>query len=259
MIFFHSGPRSRRISVPRPRQGGCDAFTLIELLVVVVVVAALAALVVSQVDGTRDDAERVVATASLRSLAEAITGTAAAPGYVDDMKSVPGFLRSGVRAHDLLSPDSFPAFASYDPVARRGWRGPYLKSGAVVENLIPARQNRFPEASDRRRDGDATYQDRGFFPDGPESPYGRPGDLAVADPWGNPMVAQSPASTAFSGGAGDLERFRFARVVSAGPDGILTTPRDRLAGRLADGTADARGDDLVLFLNRTDVYETEAP
>ena len=49
-------------------------------------------------------------------------------------------------------------------------------------------------------------------------------------------------------------RWRYARLVSAGPDGILSTPRDLCAGRERDSLA-ARGDDLVLFLNRADEAE----
>jgi hypothetical protein len=85
------------------------------------------------------------------------------------------------------------------------------------------------------------------------------GDLAVADPWGNPVVIQIPPVSAFTGAAPERKRARYARVVSAGPDGFLTTPPDRLGGRLADGTAPPRGDDLVQFLHRADMYETEEP
>jgi hypothetical protein len=38
---------------------------------------------------------------------------------------------------------------------------------------------------------------------------------------------------------------------------VLSTPLDRLAGKLFDGAAAARGDDLVLFPLRADVYESE--
>ena len=42
--------------------------------------------------------------------------------------------------------------------------------------------------------------------------------------------------------------FRYARLVSAGKNGVLETPRDVLTG----GPISERGDDLVLFLNRSD-------
>lgn len=128
-----------------------------------------------------------------------------------------------------------------------------------VANLDPARDGKFPAAEDRRFAGDATFQSRGFFPGGATSPYGVAGDLAAADPWGNPVVLQIPPPSAFAAPPDEAKQFHCARLVSAGPDGALSTPLDRLAGRLADGTANVRGDDLVLFLNRADVYEPEEP
>lgn len=192
-----------------------------ELLVVVVILAAVAALVVSNVDSARDDAEVTVAQATMHALREAITGSAAAPGYLADMKYVPGFRSVDIRTHDLLSASSYPGFAEFDPVTRRGWNGPYLRNARVI--------------------GDTE-------------------DLTVADPWGNSIVVQVPPTSAFNGSTGDAKRFRYARLVSAGADGVLTTPLDdRLAGMDTNGDKDLRGDDLVLFLNRADIYEVEEP
>lgn len=230
-----------------------------ELLLVVTIIAALSALVVGIVDHTRDDAEITVARASMKTIAEGISGSADGTGYVADFKTVPGFQSSGIRLHDLFSPSSYPVYGSYDPAARRGWRGPYLRPGAGVANLDASRSGRFPEAGDRRSVGDATFLDRGFYTTPSFSPYGIPGDLGLADPWGNPYVIQTPPVSAFAGAAGDALRFRHSRVVSAGPDGFLSTPADRLAGRQPDGLTPARGDDLVHFLNRADIYEDEEP
>lgn len=230
-----------------------------ELMVVVTIIAALSALVVGIVDHSRDDAEVTVARASMTAIAEGFTGSAAGTGYLADLRTVPGFQSSGIRVHDLFSPSSYPAYQSYDSAARRGWRGPYLKPGAGVANLDASRSGRFPQADDKRFAGDAGFLDRGFFSSPGFSRYGIPGDLSLADPWGNPYVIQTPDAAAFSGSADDAKRFRYTRVVSAGPDGFLTTPADRLAGRLTDGTAPSRGDDLVLFLNRADIHEDEEP
>jgi hypothetical protein len=107
------------------------------------------------------------------------------------------------------------------------------------------------------------------------SVYGFAGEPAVGDPWGNPYVLQVPPPEAFGPGAVSPRlRFRYARLVSAGPDGLLSTPcfapdgtagwtpaarrHSRLAGRDADGVP-ARGDDLVLFLERADLYEEDEP
>jgi prepilin-type N-terminal cleavage/methylation domain-containing protein len=242
----------------RPR---FDAFSLMELLVVIVIIAALAALVTSNVGRTTDDAEAVAARATLQTIAEGFNGSSAAPGYVADMKHVPGFRHADVRIHDLLSSSSYPAVDRFDPIAQRGWRGPYLRNDQGVRNTNPARNGAFPASDERRTPDEPTFLDRNFFTGSDWSPYGIPGDLAVADPWGNPIVLQIPPESAFSNSAAGTKRFRYARLVSAGADGIIATPRDRLAGLvvLPDGGIDtsARSDDLVLFLNRADTHEPE--
>jgi type II secretory pathway pseudopilin PulG len=229
-----------------------------ELLVVIVIIAALAGLVVSNIARTTDDAEAVAARATMQTIAEALTGSAAGSSYLADMKYVPAFSAANLRTHDLLSASSYPA-ELFDPAKQRGWRGPYLRNAQGVQNTNTARNGTFPAGGERRTAGDATFLERGFFIDASTSPYGVTGDLATADPWGNPIVVQVPPASAFAGPADDAKRFRYARLVSAGADGALTTPRDRLGGLLADGTTAARGDDLVLFLNRSDTYEAEEP
>lgn len=240
------------------------AFTILEILIVVVIIGALAALVIPQVDRGRENAEQVTADASLAAVEEAFAGGLAGPGYLADMKFVPGFRAVNVRMHDLLSPSSWPSAAVYDPVSARGWRGPYLRNAGAVQNTESTRRGLFPAAADVRFAGDVSFQARGFFDSGGVSAYGSTGDLAVADAWGNPVVLQVPPVAAFSNSSADEKRFRYARIVSAGPDGILSTPLTdpllgRLGGKLADGTTAARGDDLVRFLNRPDVYEAEEP
>jgi type II secretory pathway pseudopilin PulG len=263
------------ISVKRSRCAGggpmavrssFGAFTLMELVVVIVILAALASLIVSNVGRTTDGADAVAARAVMQTTAEAFTGSAAGPGYLADMKHVPGFRSVNVRIHDLISAPNYPgnpAAASFDSASQRGWRGPYLRNAQGVRNTNPGRNGAFPASDERRTPGDATFQERGFFPDAGSSPYGSAGELAVADPWGNPIVLQVPPELAFSGSTRDSKRFRYGRLVSAGADGFLATPLDRLAGLVVnpDGTIDtsARGDDLVLFLNRSDTYEAEEP
>ena len=236
-----------------------EGFSLLELLVVVAVLASLAALVISTLAGTARSAETTVTTATLRAVRDGFLGDATAPGYLADLKQVPGFAFAAVRVGDLLAPWSYPDFAAYDPDTKRGWNGPYLGNVRPPDNTNDAQRGRFPLATDRRSLGDRTFRERGFYYDAVHSYYGATNELAAADPWGNPVVLQVPPSEAFAGSTGEVKRFRYARVVSAGPDGALDTPRDRLAGLLADGTHAARGDDLVLFLNRADVCEHEEP
>ena len=90
-----------------------------------------------------------------------------------------------------------------------------------------------------------------------------------------------PPPQAFPGvtNVAEVVRFRYARVVSAGPDGVLDTPcfqpnatnetsttwtararrLARQAGRIDGDDVSARGDDLVLFLGRGDLDEGEEP
>jgi hypothetical protein len=223
----------------------------VEAVVVLVILAALAGLVVPLVGTICQDAELTICRALLVTVREAICGTGGAPGFLSDMATVPGFVAADMGLQDLFEGSSYP---EYDLETRRGWRGPYLLPGRGVENSNAARQGRFPAALEVRFAGDETFLARGFFTDATTSPYGVPGDRALGDPWGNPVVLQVPPDP--DGRVVPAERFRYARLVSAGPDGDLETPLDFLAGRLADGTAPDRGDDLVLFLSRGDCHES---
>ncbi|MHA3771337.1 prepilin-type N-terminal cleavage/methylation domain-containing protein [Verrucomicrobiota bacterium sgz303538] len=226
------------------------AFTLLEAAVVIAVLAVLASLIVLQVDRTSEDAQLTGTRALLETLREAFVGSPAGPGYIADMKHFPGFDPTALRVKDLLE-----GAPSFDPIAQRGWRGPYVSNVFLVRNTEPARQGRFPAANDRRSGADATFLERHFYFSDSTSPYGVPGESAVADLWGNPVVLQVPPFAEFTP-TPELQ-FRFARLVSAGPDGVLDTPVNRLAGMTPDGKTTERGDDIVLFLNRADVYENE--
>ncbi|MBP1589185.1 MAG: type II secretion system protein [Kiritimatiellae bacterium] len=189
-----------------------------------------------------------------------------------------------LRVHNLLSPTNvqpaessvarrwaaagadLPArFVRYDPDAGCGWNGPYLS---------PARLAPWPADDSRRWPADATFAERRFAYTGRlchtndtgdiveetiVAAFGTTNELALLDPWQNPYVVQFPAATPSNfddlpparGGVhrsfAITRRLPYARIVSAGPDGILQTPFDLAAGATASGTT-ARGDDLVLFL-----------
>jgi prepilin-type N-terminal cleavage/methylation domain-containing protein len=215
----------------RRRQG----FTLIELVVVVAILAVVAGLVIMNVAGVNEHAEKTVAAASLHAVREALCGGPSGPGYLNDMKHEPDFDPAVLRIHDLLS-TNFPGHRAFDPLTVRGWRGPYVRTEGAVRNTNADRGGLFPAADERRWSGDTTFQARGFYAADGGALYGSAGDLAVADPWGNPIVLQIPQTNLL-----------YARVLSAGSDGVLDTPPD-----VPVPDADSRGDDLLLFLNRAD-------
>ena len=242
---------SRKPEISRLQHG----FSHLDLAGVVAILVVLASILIVMVEKVRDNADEATAQAMLSTVRDAVTGSAGAPGYLSDMKYVPGFDPLGIQLSDLVTGSRYPAFATYDPNARRGWRGPNLTSVQPVKIFDAAhpdlpRNGNFPFATDRRFNGDLTFQARGFYDIPPTSSYGTAGDPTIADHWGNPLVIQVPTDVPT-----DAERFRFVRIVCAGANGKLETPQDRLAGMQADGSTLARGDDLILFLNRSDVYE----
>lgn len=289
------------------------AFTLVELCLVIAILSALAVFAVTRVGAVGERARIVATEADLRRVAAAWMDPDS--GYLADMKTIPGFslaylrlanllvatnlfgevagdagAQRGIRVDDgrwrsrYLAPPR--EFVAWSEVSRRGWRGPYLKHPAAV----------FPSAEAVRFAGDASFGARGFFPEvtnlrvpveiargeGGCSAYGFPGEPAVNDAWGNPLVLQVPPAQAFEEGVTnvtDETRFRYARLVSAGPNGRLETPCFHLndtndwraadanwqsarfrrlvrqAGLIDGGDRQARGDDLVLFLERNDIDE----
>ena len=270
-------------------------FTLLELTLAVALVATVALLAAQRFSGVRERARATAAAHDLRLLREAFAGSDGTPGYLEDMARVPGFSPGYLRVANLLSPTNLfvygatgalgAAFAAWDEAAGRGWRGPYARIDRPGADGAAAR---FPNPTDRRSTRSGTFLACGFFPDVARlslpadvreraAAYGFPGEPALLDPWGSPYVLQIPPPQAFAKAGGvladvpDEERFRYARVVSAGPDGILSTPcyhantnasgsvwsaEARRASVFGGRPAD-RGDDLVLFLFRADLYEPE--
>ena len=92
---------------------------------------------------------------------------------------------------NVANPDTTPDF---DPACRCGWRGPYLVANNGAIYLF----------------NPATSAATGFT-----EQYGESGDPTVLDGWGNPIVIQNPGIDPNTG-AQDV------RLVSAGPDGVLT-------------------------------------
>jgi len=205
----------------RPSRTNRFGFTLLELVVVMAILVVLAGLVVLHIGTFQDEASDQATNTTLGSVRDAVLGTSAGQGYQQDMRNFTPAQPISWLPSTLASLYTAPAGASvYDPVNHLGWRGPYLNGDAGSYKVNVA---------------------NGFTTD-----YGASGDPAPVDAWNHPIVIQIPASDP-----------TYARLVSAGQDGVIQTPLNYLD---SDGKPyppkSMRGDDIVLFLFRPDVPST---
>jgi type II secretory pathway pseudopilin PulG len=182
--------------------------TLVELLVVAGVLVALAGLLIGTLGGVHDAGVSGVTAETLVTLRDAILGRAdagQASGYLADTGALPAQLS------DLfIRPD---AIAPFEPAIGLGWHGPYLRTSTGNYDINPG---------------------MGFT-----AAYGSPGEPAVLDAWGEPVVLQLPDPD---------DSGLHARLVSAGPDHEIQTPPDLLYPSKA-----ACEDDVVLYLRVPDL------
>lgn len=174
---------------------------------VIAALVILAALVLPLTTSILDDSH----TTSTRSTLVAVRGAIVGDGRGGYMREVGGLPTTLADLFELP-----PGVASYDRYSHRGWNGPYLVPQGFVYKI------------------DAAH---GFTDD-----YGADGDPAVVDAWQHPMILQYP-NVALN----NDQRRQYARLISAGPDGVINTPADVLNPSAAE-----RGDDLVMFLLRSD-------
>ncbi len=282
-------------------QNKISGFTLIELVVTVAVVALVASLAVMRLGGILERSKETVALSDMAALREAFTGSPSAPGYLDDMGNIPHFSPGFLRLANLLTKTNLyvygavpvdednvitDRFTRWSSDSHRGWRGPYVKIASGRADFFPRRDSAdasfFPNLTFNYLPAD--YRNK-------RAVYGFEGEPCIIDPWGRPYVLQIPPREAFLtdgrnvNDISDAERFSYARIVSAGPDGVISTPcfnsaggswssrkvmlDARFAGRAYGGNATGTGDrkkdeelgfrwdDLVIFINRSDVYEEE--
>ncbi|SRR6056297_2133326 len=205
-----------------------NGFTMMELLMTLTIMSAVGLMVAPMLTRRHDHSSMQVTMQSLGALRQAIL-----TDYRNDMFESLPFPADPSRAqhpqlkylydHPLsylaADPSSIEVTSqwTYDPVTGRGWSGPYVDHASGVR---------------------VAYQvdvARGFT-----NAYGLTGDPAPVDAWGNPIVLQQPVAVGVIHSSTSL---LYARLVSAGPDGVLQTPLNVLQPNAAD-----IGDDLVVYL-----------
>ncbi len=213
-----------------------------------VILVALAAIVVPLVSNATQDASEMATKTTMKALRDAVQA------YYQDMKGVAVVKKTtdvtgpkGVAANstgmpnslaDLQNPplDALGHAIAFDPVTRRGWRGPYLMQATGKFDLANL---------------DASFVG-----------YGNQDDPAFLDGWKNPIVLQWPNTT-----DGLDVQTKYVRLVSAGApaktvNGKSISVINTLATVLMPtiptisntSAADQRGNDLVLFILSQDQY-----
>ena len=244
-------------------------FTLIELTLVVAILATLALLAIGRFGSYARDAQTTLAWENLRAIRGALVGDDAQSGLVADLEGVAGYTlvnplagrpeydQLGLELHLLFSPTNrirglnlaswkAAGFSITDAAGAernrqldRGWKGPYLHTPLL----------RFsPTNGFALVDGWSARSERPSFIE-----LQLPTTAACREKFPTSWwpVTETKPDYAFA-----RRRWQYARLVSPGPNGRIETPAsDLFAGLRPDGSAPARGDDLVLFLNRADVYE----
>jgi type II secretory pathway pseudopilin PulG len=190
-----------RAGMPRP------GLTLIELIVVLTILIALAGLAVPLVGGNAERARGAATETTLQRLRDVILNRY----LVDVSVRIPVEYPIDGSTQTVIAPPTIralfqrpPDVAPYHPTTQLGWNGPYfLETGA-----------RFPS------DPDAVA--RGFT-----EPLGLPGEPAVLDSWGNPIVIR-PEWVEQLDADNNPVPVLFWKLVSAGRDGNLNTTGDNV-------------------------------
>lgn len=231
---------------PLPRHAAMRGFTLIELLVVIVLIATLGYMVTSQLDDVGDHAKEQIARAEMANISKALKQ------YKRDVGDYPARQHAADFNFIFQAQEWNAGTNTYDPIdewdieTARGWRGPYLDN--TGDGYVEVSVN------------------LGF--DGSGSPIGTPVLTepmhSVADPFARLpdgiYFVWRPCATCdpFNGVNGpeergrpyylfDLDQPKKARLVSAGPNGLLETGT-LAAANCADIYGTATGDDIILCM-----------
>jgi type II secretory pathway pseudopilin PulG len=209
--------------------------TLLELLVVLLILIALATIVVPTIGTFGRKSQQVATRENLLRLQELLNDR-----YWADMDELPrpDLAVSPTRLNHpqmrylFVNPDTEDSGPTPGAtlLSERRWNGPYVKHSGARYQLDAAKG--FVAAYGV---GDTA------------GPPVVPGDPAILDAWGRPIVLQEPD---VDGGIEltDEER-RHTRLVSAGPNGVIDTPLTVLMP-----TSVERGDDILIFLFRHDEF-----
>ena len=209
--------------------GRAQGLTLLELVIVLAILSMFAGLVVYHLSpaeltfsgaGGNKTAPRLATESTMYSVQQAMFGSAEKQGYWDDMNHDiwfwPRYLEWLSRAptdaaivdpySDPLAATYYNSIMAYDVKKKVGWRGPYVQFQGIPIPLNPSK-------GFTARLGGGAYR-------GP------------LDGWGRPIMVQLPSTYLGTGidpisarGNGAQEQYLYtnARLVSAGPNGILET------------------------------------
>lgn len=213
-------PRSSlEMARPRTVRGPRAGFTLLEMIIVLGILVLLAGLIVAKTGGIVDQAPADATKASMSRLRDAVGA------YYKDVGRMPATVG------DLFSRPA--GVSSWDAVAHVGWNGPYLQTATGTYRVDAA---------------------AGFM-----TVWGADGAPAAIDGWNRPIILQVPDGDGdWIATPPDANEFRHARLVSAGPDGIIQIPATPPvgAGTYLLPNLSQCGDDLVLYVR---VADTRAP